>query len=52
MEESKLNVIFVLVLAFAVIAGGWAALVNLSISRGNSNSITGKAVELFGSEQE
>jgi excisionase family DNA binding protein len=51
-EESKLNVIFVIVLAFAVIAGGWAALVNLSISRGHSNSITGKAVELFGSEQE
>ena len=51
-EESKLNVIFVIVLAFAVIAGGWAALVNLSISRGHSNSIMGKAVEIFGSEQE
>jgi len=48
LEEPKTNVFLVLALGLSVIVGAWAALVNTSISRGHSNSITKPAAEQFG----
>jgi excisionase family DNA binding protein len=48
LEEPKTNIFLVLALGVAVIVGVWAALVNTSISRGHSNSVTKPAAEQFG----
>jgi len=47
-EEPKTNIFLVLALGVGVVVGAWAALVNTSISRGHSNSVTQPAAEQFG----
>ncbi len=48
LEEPKTNIFLILALGVAVVIGAWAALVDTSISRGHSNSITKPAAEQFG----